>query len=215
MKKGLIKYKKKIYYNSFFIKITRIIVPIIMYFLKTKIKKTEGKIPNKGAMLIVAHHEEVGDQFVILRYIKRKLFWVADTTSPHYSKSLVDQKFRRWLFMRLGIIPIDKKNPERNVNLFDYLLYLLSKGKAIVFFPEAYVRSERGGKKFGKFKDGVVRLALEYEKRFNNKVPIYPTGLNYVKRGNIKEASLKIGNAFFANKLEDRIELFDEIKKLC
>ena len=151
-------------------------------------------------------------RFIIFLSIKRKLFWVADTTP--FGISLADSFFVKWLLMKLGAIPMDKKNPKRNINLFHYLFYLLSRGKAIVIFPEAYIRSERYGKKFGTFKDGVIRIALEYEKKFNKKIPICPIGLKYKKVNNFLNAYLNIGNPITIKKLKDKSKLFDKIKKL-
>ena len=212
MKKGQIKYKKKIYYNKLFIKIGKIITPFILLFLKTKIEKVRGNIPNKGALLIAAHHEEFADQYIMGTQIKRRLFWVADTTP--FGICLADSFFIKWLMLRLGAIPIDKENQKRNINLFDYLLYLLRRGEAIVFFPEAYLRSERKGKKFGKVRDGTIRLALEYEKRFNKKIPVYPLGIKYKKEDNIKKACLKIGKKIIISNKKDKIKVVKEIKKL-
>lgn len=175
--------------------------------------KVKGKIPLKGPILIAAHHEGLADQYIIVIQTKRRLFWVADTTSPSSNTSLVDQKFKKWLLFRLGAIPIDKKNPKRNAHLFEYLLFLLKRGEAIVFFPEAYLRDERNGKKFGEFKDGIVKLALEYEKRFNKKIPVYPIGLSY-KGKRIKRAYLNIGNVISIESIKDKNKLFNEIKKL-
>src|SRR3989338_6200742 len=204
MKRGAIIYKKRVYYNPIFVKILKFFIPLILFFMNTKIKCIKGKIPDKGHLLISAHHEEKVDQFIIGLAIKRRLFWVADTTPPDSKICLADTKFMRWLMLRLGAIPIDKKNNKRNKNLFDYLSYLLEKGEAVVFFPEAYVRSERNDKKFGKFKDGVVRLALEYEKRFNEKIPIFPVGLRYAKDKKIKKVCLNIGCAFLVKNRKDK-----------
>lgn len=207
-------YKKKIYYSGILIAITRTIIPLILYFLKTRIKQIKGYIQKKGAVLIAVHHEELADQFVIAISTKRKLCWIADTTSPSSKRSLADAWFTKWLFMRLGAVPIDKKNPKRNKNLFNYLLFLLQRGQAIVFFPEAYVSSERNDEKFGVFKDGVVRLALEYEKTFNKKIPVYPIGLKYTKIKFKKEVSLNIGKPIYLKERKDSFKLFDELKRL-
>ena len=55
----IIEYKKKIYYNSLFIGIGRVVAPLILRFLKTKLVGVKGKIPSKGPLLIAAHHEEL------------------------------------------------------------------------------------------------------------------------------------------------------------
>jgi len=211
MKKQAIEYKKKIYYNRFFIFFGKLAAPLIFKVLKTKLVNVTGDIPKKGPLLIAAHHEELADQYIIGSQIKRRLFWVADTTP--FGKCLADTHFAKWFMLRWGAISIDKNNSYRNVNLFEHLLWLLEKGEAIVFFPEAYVKSERGNKRFGKFKTGVVRLALEYEKKFKKKVPIYPIGIRY-KKDKIKEAEMTIGNKIYVKNMKDSRKVFDEIKRL-
>ncbi len=186
----------------------RLVTPIILFFLNVKTTNIKGKIPLKGPLLIAAHHEGLADQYIIGINIKRRLFWVADTTP--FGVCLADSPLMKWIMLKIGAIPIDKRNSKRNVNLFEYLLYLLKRNEAIVFFPESYLRYERKNEKFGKFKNGVIRLALEYEKKFNKKIPIYPVGLCYKR----KEVYMAIGKEFFVSSLKDRIKLFNEIKKL-
>ncbi len=205
-----IKYRSAVYLNPLFVAVLRLVSPIILLFLRTRIAYVEGFVPEKGPLLIAAHHEELADQYIIAAQIRRRLFWLADTTP--FGKSLADNKFMSWLMLRIGAIPIDKKNSARNENLFRYLLFLLKKGEAIVFFPEAYLRSERKNMKFGRFKDGVVRLALLYEREYHKKIPIYPVGIRYVSVGCLRKAYLKIGKAIFASKSSKKV--FSEIRKL-
>lgn len=208
----VLKYKPKLYYNGFITKIVRISIPIILLFLKTKVEKIDSNLPKRQPLLIAAHHEDPVDQFVVCKCIKRKLFWIADTEP--IGRSLADVRFKKWFMKKIGVIPIDKKNPKRNKNLFDYLIYILSKDNAIVFFPEAYLSSERNNQKFGEFKDGIIRLALEYRKRFNKDIPIYPVGIRYEKQKNTKRASLNIGKKILVKRRSDRTKVFDAIKKL-
>jgi len=200
-----ITYKKKIYYNPLFVKFIELTTPLILFFLKTKIKSIKGKITSKGPALIAAHHERIADQYIINKAIKRRLFWIADITEPNSKKSLADKKFIKWLMLRIGSIPIDKHNPKRNTNLQSHLLWLLKKQQAIVFFPEAYLRSERKTK-FGKFKDGIIKLALAYKKS----IPIYPIGIKYKK----EEAYLTIGNPIYIKSIKDKNKVFNKIKLL-
>ncbi|MFH2027981.1 MAG: 1-acyl-sn-glycerol-3-phosphate acyltransferase [Nanoarchaeota archaeon] len=214
MKKNIIRYSKKIYFNGLLVSIFKKIIPLILIFFNTNIKKVEGQIPQKGPLLIVAHHEELTDQFILGLPIKRRLFWIADTTSPHHPGSLADAKFVKWLLLRFGAIPIDKKRPERNYHLFDYLLYLLDKGESIVFFPEEYLRSERDGKRFGSFKDGVISLALDYRERFKKDIPIYPVGLKYLKKNGLTESYIRIGDKIIINNKQDRKKVFNKVIEL-
>ncbi len=216
MKKKQITYKKKVYYNPIFVKIAKFFIPLILLFMRVKIKCIKGKIPKKGPLLIAAHHEGLADQFIIGLAIKRRLFWVADTTSPDPGISLADQKFKKWLILWLGAIPIDKRNPKRNVNLFDYLVYLLKEEEAIVFFPEGDLRSERGDRKFGEFRGGVVRTAIKAKKELGVKIPILPIGLEYTKKRLIKDTRMRIGNPIYVkgNLKADLKRLVNRIKEL-
>jgi len=207
--KKSIEYKRNIYYNRFFVFIVRLISPLILRSLKTELIEVKENIPKKGPLLIAAHHEELADQYIIGREVRRRLFWVADTTP--FGKCLADTHFAKWFMLRIGAIPIDKKNSYRNVNLFEHLLWLLGKGEAIVFFPEAYLKSERTNKRFGKFKTGVIRLALEYEKKFNKKIPIYPIGIRYNK---IRNAEMVIGKKIIVKSKNDSKRVFEEMKRL-
>ncbi|MFH1642263.1 MAG: lysophospholipid acyltransferase family protein [Nanoarchaeota archaeon] len=205
----IINYKKKIYYNSLFVNLVKFATPVILFFLKTRLVNVTGRIPQKGPLLIAAHHEELADHYLIALQTKRKLFWVADTTP--FGKSLADSKLIRWILVRLGAIPIDKRNSERNVNLFSHLLYLLEKGQAIVFFPESYVRYERDGNKFGSFKDGVIRLSKKYQSLYKKPIPILPIGLCYKRQKSVKTVSLNIGNPQIN---PAKAKLFQSIKNL-
>jgi 1-acyl-sn-glycerol-3-phosphate acyltransferase len=193
---------KKIYFNDIFIKLLRAITPIILFFLKVRIKKVEGTIPKNGPLLIAAHHEHLADQFIIGLPIKRRLFWIADITPPGSKKSFADQPLKKWFLVRVGAIPIDKKNPQRNIHLFDHVTAILQMGEAVVIFPEAYLRSERNYKRLGKAKDGVIRLAQYASKKLHKKIPIYPIGLEYRK----KDAYVKIGSAYFADNSKHQIK---------
>ena len=102
----------------------------------------------------------------------------------------------------MGAIPIDKKNPKRNIHLFDHVTALLQMGEAVVIFPEAYLRSERNGKRLGKAKDGVIRLAQYASKKLHKNIPIYPVGLEYRK----KDAYVKIGSAYFTDNSKQQIK---------
>ena len=168
-----------------------------------------GKINDRGPILIAAHHERIADQYIIGKSIKRRLHWIADITKPNSKKSLADLYLTKWLMLRIGAIPIDKHNPKRNTNLQNHLLWLLKEQQAIVFFPEGYLKSERKTK-FGKFKEGIIRLALEYQKINKNQIPIYPVGLSYKKT----RAILNIGKPIFIKSLKDKNKVFNKIKQL-
>ena len=197
------------HYNSFFVGVLRFFHHILLFLLGVHSVKCAGTIPLQGPLLIASHHEKLADQYIIGFQIRRKLFLIADITSPDSKKSLADSHFMKWIMLRIGAIPIDKRNPARNKDLFPYLLFLLKQGNAIVFFPESYLRSERKGR-FGDFKDGVVRLAIAYKKETRKKLPIYPVGLSY--KG--KKATMKVGNPIYAAHLSERKRVFEAIKEL-
>lgn len=208
MADNIIIYKKKVYYNSIFLNIIKPFFPLIIRLYGFRMGKVNGSIPSEIPCLIACHHEEKIDQFAVKLAIQRRLFWVADTSK---NKALADTIVRKFFMRQFGVVPIDKRNPKRNANLFDYLLFLLNEGEAVVFFPEAATKNHRNNEKFGEFKSGVVRLALEYEKKFGSNLPIYPIGLRYDSSNQI---NINIGDEIYATKIEDMLCLEEEIKRL-
>lgn len=174
--------------------------------LKVKIKQVIGTTPHGGCIL-ACHHENDFDPFVINRAISRRLNWVA--RARMFGKSVLDNKLLKWMTDLFGVISIDHN---RNEGLFDYLSWLMSKGEAIVMFPEGNLLHEREGRKFGEPKDGVIRIIQHAESLYNVKFPIYPVGLAYRN----KYVVVKIGNPFYAEGLPEKEihRLMKEIKVL-
>jgi 1-acyl-sn-glycerol-3-phosphate acyltransferase len=210
----------KIEFNKLMIRIAEIFGSFYSYIKLNKshikVKGIKGKIPNKGGILIAAHHEEWVDPLVIKKAIKRRLNWVVATKV--FGESILEHKFLKKIVDMVGIISIDPERPERNKGLFDYIAYLLEIGEAVVIFPEGNLRNERRGKRLGKFKDGIIRIVKFTKKQINKKIPIYPLGLEYKKRGNVKEAYIKVGNPFFVDDKESikkaMAKLMKEIARL-
>lgn len=206
-----IEYKNKIYYNPLFLGIARMFFPLIIKCYTITFLGVNGEIPKKMPMLIACHHEEKVDPFIVDMVLNRRLFWIADTS---HNISLADTKIRKYLMRRMGVIPIDKRNPKRNKHLFGYIHYLFNEGESIVFFPEGGIRSERNNEKFGKFKTGIIRCVLEYEKKYKKKIPIIPIGLKYDRLEGTKLCYVNIGKLFYINSLSDSERLFNSIKEL-
>jgi len=126
-------YDKKVHYNPFLAYMGRLISPLIVNALGYRIKRIDGGDSLITPCIIASHHEEKIDQFVIAKKIKNRLFWVADTSRD---KPLCDTYIRKRIMQKIGVVPIDKRNPKRMVNLFEYLIFLLEKGESVVLFPE-------------------------------------------------------------------------------
>lgn len=213
-----INYKKgKPAFNKFLIKIFgNFYCGFNLRRLHVKIKKLEGNVSHKGGILIASHHEDDADPFVINFAIRRRLNWISATKI--FGKSLLDNQFLKKMCDMFGVITIDINNPKRNEGLFDYVTYLLEIGEAVVIFPEGNLRVERDNKRLGKAKDGVIRIAQLTQRKINRKIPIYPVGIEYREKKDIKEAYIRIGDPFFIKNGEDSkiviTKLMKEIARL-
>lgn len=173
----------------------------VLKYSNIKVREVTGRIPNKGGILIAPHHEEEADVFMIQSVIKRRLQWVA--WIKFFGKNMLEYKLLKRISDLFGGIFIDPQNQERNKGLFEYITYLLKIEEAVVIFPEGSLRRQRNNKKLGKAKDGVIRIAQFAQKKLKRKIPIYPVGLEYKKKGSITEACMRIGTTFYVNNREN------------
>ena len=160
--------------------IRKVYVPLKRYKIKSK-----GRFQKRCGFLVASHHEEWDDPPIICMASNRELNWIATTKRFGRFMNLIC----RWI----GIISIEDSG------LFDYTAYLLHEGEGVVIFPEGCIKSQRNDKKFGDFKDGVIRLRNYAEQKYGIKVPIYPLGLDYSN----KDVRLKIGKPIFPKKIKD------------
>lgn len=218
----MINYKRgKPAFNKLLIKFmyTLRIWEIIFYFFRKKSPNMlptrrihiKGSVPKKEGILVAAHHEEWDDAIIIIRSLRRRLNGIAATET--YLKNVLKNRFLRKFIDMAGIISIHNGKHEKNKGLFDYVAYLLEIGEAIVIFPEGNLRGERGNKRLGKAKDGVIRIAQFTQKKINKKIPIYPIGMDYKKKKYKKEAYVRIGNPFFVSNTENSKKAMSRLMK--
>jgi 1-acyl-sn-glycerol-3-phosphate acyltransferase len=203
----LIHYPHRIYFNTFLVE--RIVAPLMPGILRRRgwrVAPVEDRRPAEGPFLVAAHHESISDILAFhklmlrqgRRYkLRRRVFWLADNRP--FGRALPDVPIVRWFVKRTGMIPIDKYRPERNANVWDYLLFLLESGEGVGFFPEGEIQSDRGGRRFGPFKTGVVRLAALYEAKHGKPLPIIPIGLHYERKPGerLGEIRIRVGDPIY------------------
>ena len=214
MSGGIILYERKIRYNRTLTGFIKLLFPTLLRFRGWRTVDVEGSLPDAGPLLISAHHESDADVLIIMSRIRRRLFWVADNRP--FGKSLADTRIIKWFVAKTGMIAIDKRRPERNIDLMDHLLFHVEQGEAILFFPEGGTRSDRAGRQFGEFKNGVVRLAAYCDGKRGEQVPIYPMGVRYRGAGRSGHARLAIGEPIFMGETVEATHeaLTERIKEL-
>jgi 1-acyl-sn-glycerol-3-phosphate acyltransferase len=168
--------------------------------MNLKVKDIQGKIPDKGGILIACHHEDDADPFVVKKAVKRRLHWMAATRIA--GKSILDRPILKKILDLLGFLSIDADRPERNKGLFDYIAYIISIGEAVIIFPEGNLRNQRKNR-IGQAKNGVIRIAQHAQQKYGRDVPVYPIGIRYERTGKRKDGYIKIGKPMFFGSSEN------------
>lgn len=146
------------------------------------------RIPVSGPVLLAAsHHNALVDALIAGWVAPRRLTLTAKAT-------LVNNVFLRWLFPRIGVVPLRRASDERqriaergpdtarNANAFESILDVLQGGQMVLIFPEGKSHSEPT---LAPLKTGVARIALEArDTRGIGGLQIVPLGLSFEDKGN-------------------------------
>ena len=104
----------------------RFLFKILFIFIPYKVIGLEN-IPNSGKIILAGNHKSNLDSPLLVRVVNRKIHFIA-------KKELMEGKFR-WLFKRLGIIPVDRKS-HNNKESLDKAIELLNSNEVVGIFPE-------------------------------------------------------------------------------
>jgi len=205
-------YKRgKRYYSIAWIRIGTFLLPLLLgVFRKTKITKVEGSFPKKSGNLIVPHHEAWEDPVVLILAAKRRLNWVAIYSV--FAREKINKTILKKVYDWCGIMILKRGDLRQKENVFGYIIDLIKKGEDVVIFPEGNLRSERKGKKFGNFYNGVMQVVEKAKKDFKTEVPIVPIGLNYKYLKNKKTVDVKIANKIIFRRYDEKALNFLEDK---
>lgn len=134
------------------------------------------------------------DPILVASNVKQSVYFIA--AGEYVGKGVKGYIFRKWLHM----IPVFRPStrPEdvhKNKDMFNHCFDHLSKGGALLIFPEGVSVTER---KIKPFKTGVARIAIGAEliNQLKLNVHIVPVGLNYSNPHQFRsDVYVKIGEA--------------------
>lgn len=166
--------------NSFSLiyEITRpITMPAIRIFYKRIQINNLKHLSKKGPVFICSNHVNAFmDPISIQLHTNRQIFSLARGDA-------FKKPFMRWLLTQWKLIPIYRlsegaENLGRNEETFLTCSKVLSKGNALVIYPEAICVQER---RLRKLKKGAARIAfgVEEQMNFGSNLVLLPVGLNY------------------------------------
>ena len=104
----------------------RFLFKILFILIPYKVIGLEN-IPNDGRIILAGNHKNNLDSPLLVRVVKRKIHFIA-------KKELLEGKFR-WLFKKVGIIPVDRTN-HNNKESLDKAIELLNNNEIVGIFPE-------------------------------------------------------------------------------
>jgi len=124
-----------------------------------------GRLPWRGAAVIVSNHQSLGD-ILVLFGLFRPFKWVS-------KQSVFKVPFVGWNMHLNGYVPLIRGNKESVLKMLDRCEHWLRRGVPVLLFPEG-TRSPDGEVKA--FKDGAFQLAVTM------KCPVIPVALSGTAR---------------------------------
>ncbi|WP_246081608.1 lysophospholipid acyltransferase family protein [Nocardioides litoris] len=123
-------------------------------------------VPRTGGVLLASNHVSFADSLVIPIVVPRKVVFLAK--SDYFTGSGVRGALSRAWFEGLGMLPVDRDDPQAALASLDTALGVLARGEAFGIYPEG-TRSRDG--RLYRGRTGVAHLALTAG------VPVVPVGL--------------------------------------
>lgn len=138
--------------------------PFVRFFVKRLWKFSLvgfDQIPKSGAAILCANHISFLDSVFLLTYSPRNMSVVGKS-------EYMDSFKTRWLFTKIGMIPLDRTGGESATSAMVAVEGVLSRGELFGIFPEG-TRSRNGN--LYKGRTGAARLALKFG------CPVFPVGI--------------------------------------
>lgn len=138
--------------------------PFVRFFVKRLWRfSLEGfdQIPKNGPAILCANHISFLDSVFMLTYSPRNMSVVGKS-------EYMDSFKTRWLFTKIGMIPLDRSGGENATSAMLVVENVLARGELFGIFPEG-TRSRSG--KLYKGRTGAARLALKFG------CPVFPVGI--------------------------------------
>ena len=132
-------------------KLYKILRPLVTGFVKIFFRPTIigiENLPESGRCILAGNHTSIYDALLLMSTTKRQIHFLA--------KNELWQGPKKIIFSNLGLIPVDRKN--RDKNALHSAEKVLKKEQVIGIFPEGTTEKN---KTMLKFKKGAVKMALD------------------------------------------------------
>ena len=123
-------------------------------------------VPRTGGVILASNHLSFADSIVIPSVSPRPVHFLAK--SDYFTGTGVKGAAQRAWFEGLGMLPVDRDDPQAAIGSLEVALEVLNKGEAFGIYPEG-TRSRDG--RLYRGRTGVAHLALTAG------VPVVPVGL--------------------------------------
>lgn len=123
-------------------------------------------VPRTGGVLLASNHLSFADSIVIPSVSPRRVHFLAK--SDYFTGTGLKGTAQRAWFEGLGMLPVDRDDPQAAIGSLEVALEVLGKGEAFGIYPEG-TRSRDG--RLYRGRTGVAHLALTAG------VPVVPVGL--------------------------------------
>ncbi|MEU4452801.1 lysophospholipid acyltransferase family protein [Nocardioides sp. NPDC023903] len=123
-------------------------------------------VPRTGGVLLASNHLSFADSIVIPSVSPRRVHFLAK--SDYFTGTGLKGAAQRAWFEGLGMLPVDRDDPQAAIGSLEVALEVLGKGEAFGIYPEG-TRSRDG--RLYRGRTGVAHLALTAG------VPVVPVGL--------------------------------------
>jgi len=147
-----------------------IIPPLLRTIWRPRVTGRE-RVPTTGGVLLASNHLSFVDSVVIPSVAPRPVRFLAK--SDYFTGTGLRGRLMRAFFEGLGMLPVDRDDPQSALSSLDTALEVLRRGEAFGVYPEG-TRSRDG--RLYRGRTGVAHLALTAG------VPVVPVGLRGTER---------------------------------
>lgn len=199
--------------TSSWYKVVRVWIKTALWFSYDEIS-VNGKshFPDKGPVIVVANHQNtLIDPLLIACFLPRAFHFLLRA-------SFFSGKAAHIIAEKLNMMPIYRPRDgvnvkEKNQEVFDQCVQLLSNNQCLLIFPEG---SHLGKYTLRPFQKGFARIAEQFLKENSESLTILPIGLNYFKLdglGNRVFINVGKGITLKANQLDQGASFLNALKQ--
>lgn len=155
-----------------------VVPPLAKVIWRPTVRGLEN-VPTSGGVILASNHLSFADSMVIPVVAPRKVVFLAK--SSYFTGTGIKGNAIRMWFEGLGMLPVDRDDPQAAIHSLDTALDVLARGEAFGIYPEG-TRSRDG--RLYRGRTGVAHLALTAN------VPVVPVGLRNTEKLQPVDANL-------------------------